>query len=80
MQESLFLLWQRGFPVNFAKFLRTPFLTETSRRLLLKISLFITVMTAFENHVFIPVYPRVENIYPKSTKNKEMMQYSWIFL
>ena len=28
-------LWHRCFPVNFAKFLRTPFLQNTSRRLLL---------------------------------------------
>ena len=27
-------LWHRCFPVNFAKFLRTPFLQNTSRRLL----------------------------------------------
>ena len=33
MRESLFLLkkrpWHRCFPVNFMKFLRTPFLTES---------------------------------------------------
>ena len=29
-------LWYRCFPVNFAKFLRTPFLQNTSGRLLLK--------------------------------------------
>ena len=29
-------LWRRCFPVNFAKFLRTPFLTEHLRSLLLK--------------------------------------------
>ena len=29
-------LWHRCFPVNFAKFLRTPFLQNTSGRLLLK--------------------------------------------
>ena len=28
-------LWHRSFPVNFSKFLRTPFLQGTSRRLLL---------------------------------------------
>ena len=28
-------LWHRGFPVNFAKFLRTPFVTEHLRWLLL---------------------------------------------
>ena len=31
-------LWQRCFPVNFAKFLRTPFLPEHLRWLLLKLS------------------------------------------
>ena len=30
-------LWYRYFPVNFAKFLRTPFLTEPLRWLLLKL-------------------------------------------
>ena len=29
-------LWQRCLPVNFAKFLRTPFLQSTSGRLLLE--------------------------------------------
>ena len=29
-------LWRRCFPVNFVKFLRTPFLQNTSRRLLLQ--------------------------------------------
>ena len=32
-------LWHRCFPVNFVKFLRTPFLQNTSGRLLLKICL-----------------------------------------
>ena len=32
-------LWHRSFPVNFAKFLRTPFLTEHLRRLLLETEL-----------------------------------------
>ena len=32
-------LWHRCFPVNFAIFLRTPFLTEQLRWLLLKLSL-----------------------------------------
>ena len=30
-------LWHRCFPVNFAKFLRTPFLQNTSGRLLLTV-------------------------------------------
>ena len=30
-------LWHRCFPVNFVKFLRTPFLQNTSGRLLLKL-------------------------------------------
>ena len=33
-------LWHRCFPVNFAKFLRTPFLTEHLRWLLLKVAPF----------------------------------------
>ena len=31
-------LWQRCFPVNFAKLLRTPFLQKTSGRLLLSLA------------------------------------------
>ena len=34
-------LWHRCFPVNFAKFLRTPFSTEHLRRLLLKLMVLI---------------------------------------
>ena len=30
-------LWHRCFPVNFVKFVRTPFLQNTSGRLLLKV-------------------------------------------
>ena len=42
-------LWHRCFPVNFAKFLRTPFLTEQLRWLLLvtiiaKTNLFLVTM------------------------------------
>ena len=37
-------LWHRYFPVNFAKFLKTPFLQKTSGRLLLEQK---TVITAF---------------------------------
>ena len=36
-------LWQRGFPVNFAKFLRTSFVTEHLRWLLLHICFSITI-------------------------------------
>ena len=32
-------LWHRCFPVNFAKFLRTPFLQNTSGRLLLDLAI-----------------------------------------
>ena len=32
-------LWHRCYPVNFAKFLKTPFLQNTSGRLLLKINI-----------------------------------------
>ena len=43
-QKEIFIKWQkkrnlgqRCFPVNFAKFLRTPFLQNTSERLLLQL-------------------------------------------
>ena len=47
--QSLFLnkvsgLWHRCFPVNFAKFLRTPFLQNTSRRLLLDSDTFLNAL------------------------------------
>ena len=34
-KKDVLILWHRCFPVNFAKFLRTPFLTEHIRWLLL---------------------------------------------
>ena len=39
-------LWRRCFPVNFTKFLRTSFLQNTSRRLLLSLSLLFTESSA----------------------------------
>ena len=36
-------LWHRCFPVNFATFLRTPFLQNTSGRLLLEVFLYYTI-------------------------------------
>ena len=38
-------LWPSCFPVNFAKFLRTPFLQNTSERLLLLKAIFIVKAT-----------------------------------
>ena len=38
IQASAQILWHRYFPVNFAKFLRTPFFIEYLRQLLLKTS------------------------------------------
>ena len=43
-------LWHRYFPVNFAKFLKTSFLQNTSRRLLLQFCLLI-YFRIFTNHV-----------------------------
>ena len=40
-------LWHRCFPVNFAKFLRTPFLQNTSRQLLL--SCYRNILTNLKN-------------------------------
>ena len=37
-------LWHRCFPVNFVKFLSTPFLQNTSRRLLLCIKVTLTII------------------------------------
>ena len=48
-------LWHRCFPVNFARFLRTPFLQNTSGRLLLK-----QVML---NYILV-IYPNINNSFP----------------
>ena len=40
-------LWHRCFPVNFAKFLRTPFLTEHPRWLLLTVAVSVSVSTLY---------------------------------
>ena len=39
-------LWRRCFPVNFVKFLRTPFLQNTSGRLLFSVKLLLLTWTA----------------------------------
>ena len=46
-------LWYRRFPVNLAKFLRTPFLQNTSRRLLLLLFVFIHFCIPQEAEVFV---------------------------
>ena len=43
--------WHRCFPVNFAKRLRTPFLQNTSRRLLLEIDQFVQKVVPAEKNV-----------------------------
>ena len=45
-------LWHRCFPVNFAKFLKTPFSQNTSGRLLLKFNSF-TLQPVFERVVLL---------------------------
>ena len=42
-------LWHRYFPVNFVKFLRTTFLQNTSRRLLLKTKIFMATISVQTN-------------------------------
>ena len=44
-------LWHRCFPVNFAKFLRTPFLQNPSGRLLLKSQKPLTTFAKKLNHI-----------------------------
>ena len=41
-------LWRRSFPVNFVKFLRTPFLQDTSGRLLLAVYRPTDIMTYWQ--------------------------------
>ena len=45
-------LWHRCFPVNFAKFLRTPFLQNNFGRLLLKQMIFGQIMKILANKFF----------------------------
>ena len=52
--------WHRCFPVNFAKFLRTPFLQKTSGRLLLKINL---VKLFGNNHSYVELHT-VTGVHP----------------
>ena len=55
-------LWHRCFPVNFVKFLRTPFLQNTFGRLLLKILtlsiVFVCRKRIFRNNLIIAVFTR----------------------
>ena len=48
-------LWYRCFPVNFAKFLRTPFLTEHLRWLLLEVRT--QPNAGFWNPLDLPLFP-----------------------
>ena len=43
-------LWHRCFPLNFVKFLRTPFLQNTSGRVLLQLLLLIKIFGALSNN------------------------------
>ena len=53
-------LWHRCFPVNFAKFLRTPFLQNTSGRLLLPVKLCIVIeCRKFQTKLFTLMIPTV---------------------
>ena len=54
-------LWERCFPVNFAKFLRTTFLQNTSRRLLLNIG---SVFRRIKDSVFILMKYYIFNTIP----------------
>ena len=54
-------LWHRCFPVNFAKFLRTPFLTEQLRWLLLKKHF--TVYSRLQKHL-----PTLQNLLQNSIR------------
>ena len=50
-------LWHRCFPVNFAKFLRTPFLQNTSRRLFLDLVKYISSNPIYRSCVILVPYP-----------------------
>ena len=58
-------LWHRCFPVNFAKFLKTPFITKHLWRLLLKTSIF---------SLFRSIHPEVFYINSAKFKGKHLRQ------
>ena len=53
-------LWHRCFPVNFAKFLRTHFLIEHLRRLLLELLITITIFF-YRNHIFLCCFKNISS-------------------
>ena len=65
-------LWHRCFPVNFRKFLRTPFLQVTSRRLLLYI------LTESDGFRYISFYLQLKRYHIISKKCKSHKSISWI--
>ena len=62
-------LWHRCFPVNFAKFLKTSFLQNTSRRLFLQFCLLI-YFRIFTNHVAF-TYVKIQ-ISPVTIQNSKL--------
>ena len=77
-------LWHRCFPVNFAKFLRTPFLQNTSGRLLLifiKINEEIKGLNFFENSFLYTAYPNDATFFLKDTRSvKTLLMRSICFI
>ena len=72
--ESLFEQIHRCFPVNFAKFLRTPFLQSTSRRLLLNVtSTFFSILWYFR--YFLLTYFVVLYFFPRAKTLSESKGY-----
>ena len=55
-------LWRRCFPVNFTKFLRTPFLENTSGRLLLKRKDIPAIQSGFMNKTLKAIIKRSHDI------------------
>ena len=77
-------LWHRCFPVNFAKFLRTPFLQNTSGRLLLifiKINEEIKGLNFFENSFLYTAYANDATFFLKDTRSvKTLLMRSIYFI
>ena len=77
-------LWHRCFPVNFAKFLRTPFLQNTSGRLLLifiKINEEIKGLNFFENSFLYIACPNNTTFFLKDTRSvKTLLMRSIYFI
>ena len=74
--------WHRCFPVNFAKFLRTPFLQNTSERLLLSVSFLIhaTFLCQFFLSYLLGYEWRIKELVSSHPVSSSIINFHMIFL